>query len=201
MKYITLILIVFLTSCASGPQSPANLYDTNPALFYPQLDNFPSCRSYGCKIIDHVGLTTDEQKQIRALFKHDKNAEQERKTIAQAIGLTEQFVGAKTGTSADVAGTYVKLGHMQQDCIDESTNTTTYLILLNEMGLLKFHDVNALTSRPPIFSGRLGPHRTAVIIDKDTQIKYAVDSWFHDNGKPAEIVELDTWRWGWHPDK
>ena len=141
-----------------------------------------------------------EQTQIKSLFKSNNDAKSERTNIANAIGAFERIIGKKTGTSADIAGTYVQLGHMQQDCVDESTNTTTYLILLKKMDLLKFHNVNQLTSRPPILSGRLGPHRTAVIIENDTQTKYAVDSWFHDNGQVAEIVELDTWRWGWHPD-
>jgi hypothetical protein len=201
MRFITLISCAFLTACSAGYQSPINVYASNDALPYPSLAAFPHCRSYGCEKIDTISLDANEQAQIKALFQDNSTPILERENIAKAIGLFEIIVGRKTGTSADVAGTYMQLGHMQHDCIDESTNTTTYLILLNQMGLLTHHTVNALTSRPPILSGRLGPHRTAVIIHKTTGVKYAVDSWFFDNGHDAQIIELDTWRWGWHPDK
>ena len=199
MRFITLISLGLLVACSSGYKSPAALYKTDTDLFPPTLDRFPHCRSYGCKIIDVAKLENHEQLHIKSIFANNETPEHERKNISEAIGLIEQIIGQKIGTDKDVAGTYVQLGHMQHDCIDESTNTTTYLILLNQMQLLKFHKPNILTSRPPILSGRLGPHRTAVIIDTKTKIKYAVDSWFHDNGHNAEIIDLDTWRWGWHP--
>ena len=146
-------------------------------------------------------LTPEEQKTVSLYFQTNENAKMERENIRHAVSYFENIIGNKTGTSADIAGTYVKMGHMQHDCIDESTNTTTYLILMNQMDLLKFHTPNALTSRAPILSGRLGPHRTAVIVENNSGTKYAVDSWFHDNGLKPEIVELSTWRWGWHPQK
>ena len=40
-----------------------------------------------------------------------------------------------------------------------------------------------------------------VVTDTKTKERYAVDSWFEDNGAPAHIVPLETWRNGWHPDK
>ena len=133
------------------------------------------------------------------MFKSVSYAKSERSAIRQAIAFLEESIGRKTGSDEDIAGTYQRLGRYQQDCIDESTNTTTYLLLLDQLDLLHYHNVNPLTSRPPIISGRLGPHRTAVIREKSTGIKYAVDSWFYDNGIEPEIVPLDTWFWGWHP--
>lgn len=43
------------------------------------------------------------------------------------------------------------------------------------------------------------PHTTAVISETVSGRRFAVDSWFHDNGQPPEIVALDIWRWGWSP--
>lgn len=199
MKLFYLLLLGFLLSACAGSTPPKASYDRQNVP-YPTLQSFPHCRSYGCSKIDIISLPVQEQKNIKNIFKTNNNSNIERQKIKKSIAYFENLIGEKTGTKEDVGGTYVTLGHMQQDCIDESTNTTTYLILMDQMGLLKFHDVNALTSRPPILSGRLGPHRTAVILEKDTNIKYAVDSWFHDNGMEPEIIELNTWKWGWHPD-
>ena len=194
-----LLLALLLTAC-SVSANPELVYQRQ-GMPYPALESFPHCRSYGCAKLDMVNLSQSEQTKIKNIFGINNSAAREKQNIRQAVATFEQIVGAKTGTSADVAGTYVTLGHNQHDCVDESTNTTTYLILLDKMGLVNFHDVNALTSRPPILSGRLGPHRTAVITDKQTGIKYAVDSWFHDNGIRPEIIELDKWKRGWHPSK
>ncbi len=144
-------------------------------------------------------LSPTDKSNIKNIFKTNDNSDNEIQNIKKYIAFMEREIGARTGTSKDVGGTYKRLGHMQQDCVDESTNTTTYLILADQLGVLKFHDVLALTSRPPILSGRLGPHRTAVIQNKNTGEKFAVDSWFHDNGVTPEVVPLDQWRWGWHP--
>lgn len=194
---IRFLLILLLAGCAAS-SSPALVYRKD-GLFYPAVEAFPHCRSYGCAKIDTVSLSQDDIDQISSLFTNLSDAKSERGAVKQAVALFERKVGARTGTAADIGGTYVRLGHLQHDCVDESTNTTTYLVLLDDLGLLRFHDVNALTSRAPILSGRLGPHRTAVMTDRETGIKYAVDSWFHDNGYPPEIVPLETWRRGWHP--
>ena len=197
MKFIPLILM--LGACTTAP-NPSIVYQRQN-LPYPSIENFPHCRSYGCSKIDMVKLSTAEYETIKTIFTTNTTPSQEKQNIRRAIAAFEKIVGGITGTSADIRGTYVRLGHMQHDCIDESTNTTTYLTLLDTMSLLKFHTVNALTSRPPILSGRLGPHRTAVITETSNGVKFAVDSWFHDNGVKPEIIELKKWKRGWHPEK
>ena len=197
MRYLITALIL-LSGCSTNFTDPSIVY-SNLKIDNPSLESFPHCRSYGCSKIDQVSLGNSNKRHLRSFFESNKNAGEERQNIQKAIAYFEQEMGAQTGTSEDVAGTYLKLGNYQQDCIDESTNTTTYLMVMDQMGLLQHHRVNALSSRPPIISGRLGPHRTAVIVEKEGGVKYAVDSWFHDNGIEPEIVELDTWFWGWHP--
>ena len=196
MRFI--IALVLLSGCASGLSDPSIVY-SRLNIDTPSIEQFPHCRGYGCAKIDQVSLNDKDKKYLQSLFENNTDTHQERYNIQNAVAYLEKTIGLKTGTSQDIAGTYLKLGNYQQDCIDESTNTTTYLMIIDQMALLKFHDVNALSSRPPILSGRLGPHRTAVIVEKETGIKYAVDSWFHDNGVKPEIIEMDTWFWGWHP--
>ena len=85
----------------------------------------------------------------------------------------------------------------QLDCIDESTNTTTYLRLLDQAGLLRHHRVVERATRFGLFVGM--PHSTAVIEELDSGNRFAVDSWFHDNGQPPHIVRLEDWRAGLDP--
>ena len=77
------------------------------------------------------------------------------------------------------------------DCIDESTNTYTYLVMMKNDGLLKHHEPAGKATRilPYIF-----PHSTAVIQNISTGNKYAVDSWFLENGQPPFVIPLHAWR-------
>jgi hypothetical protein len=44
------------------------------------------------------------------------------------------------------------------------------------------------------------PHSTAVIHEQISGNRYAVDSWFYDNGEPATIVPFDVWKSGYIPE-
>ena len=72
----------------------------------------------------------------------------ERQKIAQAIGMLEDLVGQKIGTSADLAGTFFN-GSLtgQQDCNDEAINSTTYMRLLKANGLMPLHEIEDTRTR------------------------------------------------------
>ena len=129
----------------------------------------------------------------------ENTSEQEREQIRATIGMVEDIVGKKTGTTNDKGKNFQGLElERQMDCIDESTNTTVYLTMLQGDILLHWHVVDYRTSRG-IFSHQ-APHFTAVIRDTQSDVRYAVDSWFLDNGKPPFIVPLDIWEMGRKPD-
>lgn len=201
-KACTLIAILLLAACASADtQSGYRAYLAKKGIAAAAPDAFAICRGYGCRHIDRdLQLTAQDWQEIGLLFLPPPgDAEDERRRIAGAIGLFEQKTGALAGTAEDVAGTYRQLGDYQLDCVDESVNTTVYLSLLEQKGHLRFHAIGTPTARLPLFSGRLGPHQSAVIIENDTGAHFAADSWFHDNGQPAAIVPLGSWLKGWRP--
>ncbi len=74
-------------------------------------------------------------------------------------------------------------------------------MILKDHNLLNFHDVSAPDTRVPLLHGGKWPHRTAVVTEKSGEKQYAIDSWFHDNGFPAEVVSLTDWKKGWKPQK
>jgi hypothetical protein len=122
----------------------------------------------------------------------------ERRAIGRALAIMEQIVGRLTGTGSDKGGNLVGLGLPgQMDCIDESTNASSYLYLLESAGLLQHHTLEGRSTRFGLFVGM--PHTTAVIRETASGRRYAVDSWFFDNGQPPAIVELSAWKAGWRP--
>lgn len=197
-KAAFLLTFLLLTSCSGiGPEA----YLAQHGVTAPVPQSFGHCRAYGCSKVDTVSLSKEQWHSIEKLFAGSSgDAAAERAIIAQAIGRFEQIVGKITGTEEDIAGTYKKFGLYQQDCVDESINTTIYLSLLQQKGLIKFHRTGTPTARTIFTTARPGPHQTAVLIEKDTGARYAADSWFHDNGYPAEIVPLQEWKWGWRPE-
>lgn len=200
-------LAATLSACAATPPDephPYQDYLDHKGLELPKPESFDHCRGYGCAFRDRVSLGPQEWKKIAKPFAKIKTAEDERAAISQAVATLEQIVGEKTGTSGDIAGTFGKVGTHQLDCVDESTNTTIYLAAMDKKGLIKHHSISGPTTRTPftgMAQGRFWPHQTAVIFDKKTDAPYAVDSWFRDNGAPADIVPLNDWLYGWGPQE
>lgn len=164
------------------------------------------CQGGGCAVSQTITLSTSDWQKIEAVFalqvnqpNSDSPLEWERKNIAIAIGLLEELVGIKTGTASDRAGTFNNREFPgQMDCNDEAINTTTFIRLMQQQGLLKWHAVEDMRTRNFFFNG--WPHTTAVIHENGSGKRFAVDSWFYDNGAPATIVPFEAWKAGYFPE-
>jgi hypothetical protein len=171
----------------------------------PQLSAFEICQGGGCAEISKISLTELEWNAVTRIFNAptksapESNEVVERQKIAQAIGILENLVGNKIGTTADLAGTFFdgKLDG-QQDCNDEAINSTTYMRLLKQKGLMPLHEIEDMRTRNFFFTG--WPHTTAVIREIKTGERYAVDSWFYDNGHAATIVTFKQWKANFQPE-
>lgn len=166
----------------------------------PRLSSFEVCQGGGCPHADVLQLSHAEWRNVLQLFSPPPvDAAQERALIAQAIGVLEDIVGPKTGTAADRAGTFGNRAYPhQQDCNDEAINATTYMRLMQQAGLIRFHGILDTRTRKFFFTG--WPHTAAVIREHDTQAEFAVDSWFYDNGHAATIVPMAQWKDGYIPE-
>lgn len=188
-------LLVPWTAAHADPDLVTRLLrqDATPA-------HFEFCHGGGCVAVEAVSLREADWDEVEALFSHvPDDADEERARIADAIGLLEFFVGRVTGTSNDVGGTFEGFGMPGQlDCIDESTNTTNYLKMLRNRGLLRFHEVGDTHTRGFFLNG--WPHTAASVRETGSKAVYIVDSWFYDNGEPAVILPLQRWQDGWKPD-
>ncbi len=204
-KLLPFVVILTLTACNAGyPVTPPySGYLTTKGLKADQNPmQFEHCHGYGCDKISEVTLTETDWREIEQAFQPPPYwYKEERAAIAKAIAIFEQKAGEQTGTSADKWGTFRNMGKGQLDCVDEATNTTIYLMLLQQRGLIKYHIVESPATRFPIIHSGRWPHQTAVISETPSKAPYVVDSWFHDNGEPPEIVPLKQWKEGWKPDR
>lgn len=164
---------------------------------------FSVCSQHDCRTRVQVSLDPPSWARIeRRFIPLAASAAEERAQVAGAIGLMEQLVADVADTHHDKGGDFNGLGEpgSQLDCVDESVNTTTYLTLFQQQGLLRRHRVLHRTSRGYLFFGGW-PHFTAVIEDRDTGKVWVVDSWFRDNGAAADILPVGQWRKGWSPEE
>ncbi len=196
-----MILVLSVTGCATESYKTRDYYlKVEKHLPDPTPDNFPHCQNYGCRTYKMVQLNDRDWRTIAKSFTPaPRNASEERARIARTIGVFEQVIGPITRTDGDIAGSFLKTGDGQLDCVDESVNTTLYLMLLEQKGLLRFYSIERPQVRWPLVSGRGWMHQTAVITDLKDGASYAVDSWYEDNGRPAYVVPLEDWMNGWHP--
>lgn len=130
---------------------------------------------------------------VGSKFEGVRDAAGERAAIAFAVGEFERLGGEQTPTWQDRPRSVAQFATIgQTDCIAESDNTTTFLLVLRQEGLLKFHEVMR-----PMFRTQYGlfdPHRTALIRELKSGEVWAVDSWVGKNGDEPLLQEYGPWR-------
>lgn len=166
------------------------------------------CYGYDCLAQADIRYTEGQLGQIRRMLSAAANAESERNVLAEVMGHLYAWAGEQSDIHNDRGGNYAD-GHVpgKMDCIDHSTSTTRLLKLLEGRGYLRWHRVLAPVERG--FAKAFFVHWTAVVEEKAEVVdekaqsqakRFAVDSWFVDNGQPAVILPLDEWKKGAGPD-
>ncbi|UCV20226.1 hypothetical protein [Ferribacterium limneticum] len=159
------------------------------------------CYGYGCLVQADIRYTEGQLGEVRRMLFATVNPENERKMISAAIGRLYAWAGEQSDIHNDRAGNYDD-GHVsgKMDCIDHSTSTTRLLKLLEARGYLRWHRVLEPVARD--VATVFFVHWSAVIEEKTVgeAPRFAVDSWFVDNGLPAVVLPLGEWKKGAGPD-
>jgi len=176
----------------------AEVFVRDDIILEPVPEKFNICHGGTCENISDVSLTEQQWKQIKEILKNNKSPELERQKIKMAIAQLEKFVGRQTETFNDKSENKTdEITNHYMDCIDESTNTTLYLMMMQNDNLLRWHTYQDRGNRGYFFNG--WPHTTAIIKETNSEKVYAVDSWFLDNGEQPYIIPYKKWKNGWRP--
>jgi hypothetical protein len=73
------------------------------------------------------------------------------------------------------------------------------LNLLNIEGKLHWHTISEVVHREWLVDLSY-PHSALSIVESKTSDRFVIDSWFHDNGRPAELIPLQVWKASWTPE-
>ncbi len=82
------------------------------------------------------------------------------------------------------------------DCVDNATNTSTYLAILRDLGAMPGWKVG----KPRVRDGlTIDVHWTATVIDEASGDQWAVDSWFRPQGHLPFVSPVSDWARGHKP--
>lgn len=203
MRLIVLVLAAFGLSACMGGYDVAHPNVINNVQREVTWREFQYCGGWGCSDPHEAGFTAAEWAEVQSIMGPPaRSAADERDQIARAIGAMETIIGVKTGYHRDRAGTGSGIFQSGQlDCYSEATNSSSFIHLLYNAGLLQHH-----TPAEPIMRGQATSrswrqtHATAALTEIETGTLYAMDSWFFPSGHQAVWVEADVWADAWAPE-
>ena len=188
-----------LAGCTHHRDGPVETHYVDFSTEVPRGNRITHCHAYGCKMQTRFLFTAADIATVRTLMERTRKADtshEERRAVAYAIAWMEKRTGDVIGTSADRPGMdFAASGDpTQQDCVDESTNTTSYLLVLQSAGLLRHHTVMEPFAKENYLRGIAGwTHWTAVLKESAGTQRWAVDSWIYANGENPAVVEVEKW--------
>src|SRR5262245_13757359 len=201
---IAILTCISVAACTydDGPNRTKRYLELGIAA--PQKNEVVVCHAYGCKMKTPYRFTSANIAQIRGVMqkvKRNDSPAEERRAIAYAIGLMERQVGTAIGIKDKAGMQWTASGDpTQEDCVDESTNTTSYLSVLQSNGVLRYHTVEGPLGEDNMLYGtfigrpvKYWPHYTAIILETKTGQRWAVDSWIGDNGENPSITKVEDW--------
>jgi hypothetical protein len=179
--------------------SQAHAYDstiTNAYTYYslsvPTPTSVLICHGFGCDRRTLIALGKGDHAKLTALLGPGRaSPEAERRAIVAAVAWFDRRVGPEAGTTGRIAraSAFTQSGPGQMDCIDTSRNTTSLLLILDQLKLLRHHQVEA-----PVARGVILPHATAVLRESKNGQRWAVDPWTKKYGENPDMKPLEQWR-------
>ncbi|MEM0905897.1 MAG: hypothetical protein AAGJ94_00945 [Pseudomonadota bacterium] len=193
MRWMALGAACLLAGCvAQSGFAPEGWYDTAQGIVPTEANRVFVCHGFGCHYRSAVTFSRADIRTMRRIVGRPRTAKEERRRLRKLVAWAEKRVAPTAGSADDVGG--LDLGNSrkrgQMDCIDEATNTTSYLLVAAQNGILRHHEVASPVARGFFLDGRY-PHATAVVSANGEP--YAIDSWPMANGELPNVMPLETW--------
>jgi hypothetical protein len=199
-----ILLAAGLFGCVSGGGSDWRLHYVSFGATPPQGNRVTVCHAYTCKEQTPYTFSRQDMAEISALMRKTKRTDtpfEERRAVAYAIAHIEVKIGTKLGIKDKAGMQFSASGDPEQlDCVDVATNTTSYLLVLQQNGLLKYHTVAMTQSKENLLKGfvqlnpvKYWPHWSAILKETANGQQWAVDRWPFDQGENPAVQKVEEW--------
>ncbi len=176
-----------------SPQQ-SELY-TSVSINPPTAEEMTICYGFVCRRRATLDFTASDKVELTKILAAGKaNAPAERAAVQKAVIWFDKRVGPMIGTTNRVANADIRSGAAAGnfDCWDSTRNTSSFLFVLQEWGLLKHHMVGNPRYRGNILAMQL-PHNTAVLVENESKIEWVVDMWTTKYMQPPDVMLVETW--------
>jgi len=203
-RVLIILLAAGLSGCVSGGGDDPRLHYTQFGTEPPKGNTVTVCHAYTCKVQTPYTFSQKDIAEIRAVMAKTERADtpyEERRAVAYAIAYIDVKVGNKLGIHDKAGMQFTASGDpTQMDCVDVSTNTTSYLLVMQANGMLKHHTVEGTMSKENLAKGLVKlnpvaywPHWSAILMENKSGQRYAVDRWPFDQGENPAVVKVEDW--------
>ena len=172
----------------------AEMY-TSVSINPPSAEAMTICYGFVCRRRATLDFTASDQKELTQILAAGKaSAAAERAAVQKAVVWFDKRVGPIVGTTNRVANADIRSGAAAGnfDCWDSTRNTSSFLFVLQEWGLLKHHTVGNPRYRGNILALQL-PHNTAVLVENESKVEWVVDMWTTKYLQPPDVMLVETW--------
>lgn len=198
-KLLGASLCVLLTLIASAP---ARADDDPVAAFYEDLSLEPptpelvlACHGVGCRYRTEIVLTNADRLRLSTMLAPGRTSPTfERRAVATAVAWWDRRIGPVAGTTGRVenAGIDETGDPGQMDSVDTSTNNTSLFLLLDQLKLLRYHQVEPPVARKQSDEGE-ALQATAILSELNGDRKWVFDNWSQKYGEMPDVEPLEQW--------
>ncbi|MBV5271391.1 MAG: hypothetical protein JZU55_17625 [Afipia sp.] len=199
----TVLIVISLAGIALGtvPATAMQLSPEQSELYTSVSINPPSpngmtvCYGFVCRRRAELTFTSADQKELSQIMAAGKaSAIAERAAVQKAVVWFDKRMGPVIGTTTRVARADIRnrADASNYDCWDSTRNVSSFLLVLQEWGLLKHHTVGNPRYRGNILAMQL-PHNTAVLTEKASRVEWVVDMWTTRYAQPPDVMLVDKW--------
>ncbi|MBQ8104983.1 MULTISPECIES: hypothetical protein [unclassified Afipia] len=168
---------------------------TSVSINPPSSSEMTICYGFVCRRRATLDFTAADRKALTQILTAGKaTAVAERAAIQKAVIWFDRRVAPIVGTAGRVSRADIRSGADAKnfDCWDSTRNVSSFLLVLQDWGLLKHHTVGNPRYRGNILAMQL-PHNTAVIVEKESRIEWSVDMWTTRYLQPPDVMLVEQW--------
>jgi hypothetical protein len=172
----------------------SDLY-TSVSIYPPSAGSMTVCYGFVCRRRHVLDFGPGDRAALTRIMAAGKaSAVAERAAVQQAVVWFDRRVGPVIGTDKRIANADFRYFDDKHnfDCWDTTRNVTSLLLIMQDWGLLKHHQVGT-----PRYRGNAlvlqTPHNTAVLVDRATRSEWAVDLWTRGYAQTPDVKLADQW--------